>query len=80
MAAPLSTFDLSIETGDAIPIEERHSREVTHLAGFPVAPIGVKVCNPAFDVTPARYITGIITEKGVLSGDFRRRIREMVGK
>lgn len=80
VAAPLSTFDLSLESGDAIPIEERHSREVTHLAGFSVAPIGVKVCNPAFDVTPARYITGIITEKGVLSGDFRRRIRDMVGK
>lgn len=80
VAAPLSTFDLTLESGDAIPIEERHSREVTHLAGFSVAPIGVKVCNPAFDVTPARYITGIITEKGVLSGDFRRRIRDMVGK
>ena len=80
VAAPLSTFDLSLESGDAIPIEERHSREVTHLAGFSVAPIGAKVCNPAFDVTPARYITGIITEKGVLSGDFRRRIRDMVGK
>lgn len=80
VAAPLSTFDLSLESGDAIPIEERHSREVTHLAGFSVAPTGVKVCNPAFDVTPARYITGIITEKGVLSGDFRRRIRDMVGK
>ncbi len=80
VAAPLSTFDLTLESGDAIPIEERPPREVTHLAGFSVAPIGVKVCNPAFDVTPARYITGIITEKGVLSGDFRRRISEMVGK
>ena len=80
VAAPLSTFDLSLESGDAIPIEERHAREVSHLAGFSVAPAGVKVCNPAFDVTPARYITGIITEKGVLSGDFRRRISEVVGK
>jgi len=80
VAAPLSTFDLSLETGDSIPIEERHAREVTHLSGLPVAPEGVKVRNPAFDVTPARYITGIVTEKGVLTGDFRRRIKELVGK
>jgi methylthioribose-1-phosphate isomerase len=80
VAAPLSTFDLSLDNGDQIPIEERHSREVTHLSGLPIAPEGVKVRNPAFDVTPARYITAIITEKGVLTGDYRRRIRDMVGK
>ena len=80
MAAPLSTFDLSLENGDVIPIEERHSREVTHLSGLPIAPEGVKVRNPAFDVTPARYITAIITEKGVVTGDYRSRICDMVGK
>ncbi len=80
VAAPLSTFDLSLDSGDQIPIEERHSREVTHLSGLPIAPDGVKVRNPAFDVTPARYITAIVTEKGVLTGDYRRRIRDMVGK
>ncbi len=80
VAAPISTLDLSIQSGDEIPIEERHSHEVTHLSGFPVAPDGVKVRNPAFDVTPARYITAIITEKGVATGDFGRQLRSLVGK
>ena len=70
VAAPLSTLDLSLPSGAEIPIEERHSREVTHLQGFPVAPDGVRVRNPAFDVTPARYLTAIITEKGVVRPPF----------
>lgn len=70
VAAPTTTLDLSLENGDQIPIEERHSREVTHLNGFPVAPEGIRVRNPAFDVTPARYISAIITEQGVVSGDY----------
>jgi len=65
-------------SGDEIPIEERHSREVTHLQGFPVAPEGVMVRNPAFDVTPARYITGIITEKGVVTGGYSKKLRALV--
>jgi len=80
VAAPTSTFDLAIESGDDIPIEERHSREVTHLQGYPVAPEGIRVRNPAFDVTPARYITGIITEKGVVTGDYNRQLRRLVDK
>ncbi len=80
VAAPVSTLDLSLETGDDIPIEERHSREVTHLSGYPVAPEGVKVRNPAFDVTPARYISAIITEKGVATGDYGRQLRALVEK
>ncbi len=65
VAAPLSTIDFSIESGADIPIEERDPREVTHVFGkVQIAPDGVKVANPAFDVTPARYITAIITEKG----------------
>lgn len=80
VAAPISTIDLSLQTGDEIPIEERHSREVTHLAGLPIAPGGVKVRNPAFDVTPARYITAIITEKGIVSGNYREQLRAMAGK
>jgi len=64
VAAPSSTFDLSLPSGDAIPIEERDPREVTHGFGKQTAPDGVSVYNPAFDVTPARLITGIITEKG----------------
>ncbi len=78
VAAPTSTLDLTMENGDAIPIEERHSREVTHLHGIPVAPEGVSVRNPAFDVTPNRYITGIITEKGVITGDYARQLRRLV--
>jgi methylthioribose-1-phosphate isomerase len=78
VAAPTSTFDLTMASGDEIPIEERHDREVTHLHGFPVAPEGVKVRNPAFDVTPARYISGIITEKGVVTGDYSRELRALV--
>ncbi len=65
VAAPLSTIDFSMETGALIPIEERDPREVTHVFGkVQIAPDGVKVSNPAFDVTPARYITAIITEVG----------------
>jgi len=66
VAAPSSTFDLSLSDGDAIPIEERHAREVTHGFGVATAPAGVAVYNPAFDVTPARLITGIICEHGVI--------------
>ncbi|MBI1922131.1 MAG: S-methyl-5-thioribose-1-phosphate isomerase [Geobacter sp.] len=80
VAAPISTLDLTLASGDDIPIEERHSREVTHLNGFPIAPEGVMVRNPAFDVTPARYITGIITEKGVVRGDYERELKALVGK
>jgi methylthioribose-1-phosphate isomerase len=65
VAAPLSTIDFSVESGADIPIEERDSREVTHVFGkVQIAPDGVNVANPAFDVTPARYVTAIITEKG----------------
>jgi methylthioribose-1-phosphate isomerase len=78
VAAPTSTLDLALNNGDEIPIEERHSREVTHLQGLPVAPEGIRVRNPAFDVTPNRYITGIITEKGVVTGDFSRQLSRLV--
>ncbi len=65
VAAPLSTVDFNMESGSLIPIEERDPREVTHVFGkVQIAPDGVKVANPAFDVTPARYITAIITERG----------------
>jgi len=66
VAAPASTFDLSLPDGSAIPIEQRDAREVTHGFGRQTAPSGVEVYNPAFDVTPAELITGIITEKGVI--------------
>lgn len=66
IAAPRSTIDASLKSGAEIPIEERHHSEVTHLFGHQIAPADVAVLNPAFDVTPHRYITGIITEVGVL--------------
>ncbi|MBI3211034.1 MAG: S-methyl-5-thioribose-1-phosphate isomerase [Candidatus Solibacter usitatus] len=65
VAAPISTLDLTLSSGDLIPIEERAAAEVTHVFGVAVAPEGIGVANPAFDVTPNRYVTGIITEKGV---------------
>src|SRR5262249_18707697 len=66
VAAPSTTFDLSLPTGDAIPIEQRDPREITHGFGRQTAPEGVAVFNPAFDVTPAQLIAGIITEKGII--------------
>jgi methylthioribose-1-phosphate isomerase len=80
VAAPLSTLDLTLKNGSEIPIEERDSQEVTHLRGIPIAPDGVSVRNPAFDVTPARYISGIITERGVVRGDFDSGLKALVGQ
>ncbi len=80
VAAPVSTLDLSLATGDLIPIEERVITEVTEVQGRRIAPDGVKVRNPAFDVTPARYIAGIITEKGVVRGDFEAGLAKVVGQ
>jgi methylthioribose-1-phosphate isomerase len=70
VAAPLSTIDLDIPDGDHIPIEERDTNEVTHCGQSRLAPEGVKVRNPAFDVTPSRLITAIITERGVVRGNY----------
>jgi methylthioribose-1-phosphate isomerase len=72
VAAPLSTIDLSTPDGDHIPIEERDRREVSHLGSSRLTPEGANIRNPAFDVTPHRYIAGIITEKGI----FRPRYSE----
>ena len=65
VAAPLSTIDLATPDGDHIPIEERDQREVSHLGAARLTPVGAHIRNPAFDVTPSRYITGIITERGI---------------
>jgi methylthioribose-1-phosphate isomerase len=78
VAAPISTLDLTLPSGDAIPIEQRAASEVTHLFGQQVAPTGTLVQNPAFDVTPARYVTAIITEKGVARGPFEESLRKLV--
>ena len=74
VAAPLSTVDFSIGQGGEIPIEERDPEEVTHFGGHPVAFSGVKVWNPAFDVTPAQLVTAIITEKGAAKPPFRESL------
>jgi len=79
VAAPLSTIDLSLSSGADIPIEERSAEEVTHIQGVRIAPEGVAVANPAFDVTPHCYVTAIITEKGILREPYEERLRMAVG-
>jgi methylthioribose-1-phosphate isomerase len=79
VAAPSSTFDLSIKSGDEIPIEQRAAEEVTKFANVQVAPQDIKVINPAFDVTEARDITAIITEKGVVEKPDTKSIIELLG-
>ncbi len=77
VAAPWSTIDLATPQGDSIPIEERPAREVTHHGGKQLTPNGVGICNPAFDVTPAKYIAAIITERGVLRAPYANSLKEM---
>ena len=77
VAAPWSTIDRATATGEQIPIEERPAREVTHHGGKQLTPYGVGICNPAFDVTPAKYVTGIITERGVLRAPYAESLSAM---
>ena len=74
VAAPTTSFDLALDSGDQIPIEERSAEEITHGLGRQTAPAGIRVYNPAFDVTPARLITAIITERGVIQPVSRQTI------
>jgi methylthioribose-1-phosphate isomerase len=76
VAAPSSTLDLATDTGAGIPIEERPAREVTHVGSTRLTPEAAKIRNPAFDVTPARYVTAIITERGVWRAPFEQSLRE----
>jgi methylthioribose-1-phosphate isomerase len=78
VAAPRSTFDLSMISGDAIQIEQRKADEITHGFGRQTAPSGIDVYNPAFDVTPAELISAIITERGIISPVCEERVRAMV--
>jgi len=80
IAAPCSTIDLSLEDGQGMVIEERDPSEVTTLMGQPIAPAGVGALNPAFDVTPAEFITALITERGVLYRPGRAGLAELMGK
>ena len=79
IAAPTSTIDLDLATGDDIDIEERPSQEVTHFQGTPTAPEGVPAVNPAFDVTPHRYISGIVSEGGVSRSPYLESLKLAVG-
>ncbi len=78
VAAPVSTFDLSLPSGDAIPIEQRSAAEVTHVFGVPIAPENIAVANPAFDVTPARYVSAIICERGVAGPPYEESLKNML--
>ena len=77
VAAPWSTIDLATPTGDAIPIEERPAVEVTHHGGKQLTPNGVDICNPAFDVTPARLVTAIVTERGVMRAPYSSSLKKL---
>ncbi len=77
VAAPVTTIDPAVRTGAGIPIEERDGREVTHFLGTRIAPDGIPVYNPAFDVTPAKYVTALVTEKVVLRPPFPGAIRKL---
>jgi methylthioribose-1-phosphate isomerase len=77
VAAPVSTFDLTLASGDSIPIEQRSQDEVTHVFGVPVAPEAMPAANPAFDVTPARYVTAIICERGVARAPYEESLRRL---
>jgi methylthioribose-1-phosphate isomerase len=77
VAAPISTLDLTLDSGDEIPIERRPDAEVTHVFGNLVAPAGTPVENPAFDVTPNRYVTAIITERGVARAPYTESLRRL---
>jgi methylthioribose-1-phosphate isomerase len=78
VAAPTSTIDMSLESGDDIPIEQRDPEEVTHLAGQPLAPEGVRAAHPAFDVTPHDLVTAIITERGIVEPPFEENLRRVM--
>ncbi len=80
VAAPISTLDLTLKSGDEIPIEERAAREVTHMQGTAIAPEGIHAANPAFDVTPNRYVSAIITERGVAKAPYEHSLRALAAQ
>jgi methylthioribose-1-phosphate isomerase len=78
VAAPLSTIDLHTPDGGGIPIEERNAREVTHVGSSRLTPAGALIRNPAFDVTPAKYVTAIVTERGIARPPFSESLAALV--
>ena len=79
VAAPISTVDLATADGTTIPIEQRNAKEVTHIAGKQMTPDGVSIENPAFDVTPAKYVTAIVTERGIARAPYGESLRSLAG-
>src|SRR5215831_7693879 len=79
VAAPISTVDLDCADGSKIPIEQRNEKEVTHIAGKQMTPDGVQVENPAFDVTPAKYVTAIVTERGIARAPYEASLCKLAG-
>jgi methylthioribose-1-phosphate isomerase len=79
VAAPFSTIDLNTPDGSKIPIEQRNTEEVTHVAGKAIAPEGVLVENPAFDVTPSKYVTAIVTERGIARAPYAESLARLAG-
>jgi methylthioribose-1-phosphate isomerase len=80
VAAPTSTIDLSLKSGDQIPIEERNPEEVTSIGGVRLAPKGVTAANPAFDITPHKYITAIITDRGIIGKPYLHGLKKLIGE
>jgi methylthioribose-1-phosphate isomerase len=80
VVAPTSTIDLSLTSGEQIPVEQRKPEEVTMVRGTQIAPIGVSVANPAFDITPSKYVTAIITEKGIARAPYNTTLRDCVNR
>jgi len=78
VAAPISTIDLETADGSGIPIEQRNTREVSHIAGKQMVPEGAQIENPAFDVTPAKYVNAIITERGIAKAPYVESLRQLV--
>ena len=77
VAAPLSSVNLSFREGEAVSIEERDEKEVTHIEGKRIVPEGVKVWNPAFDITPSKYVSAIITEKEIVKRPYKKNLRKL---
>lgn len=78
VAAPTSTIDISLSSGAEVPVEQRDPQEVTHIQGISLAPEGITAANPAFDITPHRYITAIITEKGIIREPYENGLRSAI--
>jgi methylthioribose-1-phosphate isomerase len=80
VAAPISTVDLATPDGSKIPIEQRNKKEVTHIGGRQMTPDGVEIENPAFDVTPAKYVAAIITERGIARAPYLESLSELAAE